>query len=67
MLFKKIGPFETVPRNINETEAVISRLCYIKDLILIKNIVVWFWNYLYASIDILFYIMFYIIYMMKKN
>ena len=67
MLFKKIGPFETVARNINETEAVISRLCYIKDLILIKNIVVWFWNYLYASIDILFYIMFYIIYMMKKN
>ena len=40
MLFKKIGPFETVARNINETEAVISRLCYIKDLILIKNIVV---------------------------
>ena len=67
MLFKKIGPFETVARNINETEAVISRLCYIKDLMLIKNIVVWFWNYLYASIDILFYIMFYIIYMMKKN
>ena len=67
MLFKKIGPFETVARNINGTEAVISRLCYIKDLILIKNIVVWFWNYLYASIDILFYIMFYIIYMMKKN
>ena len=67
MLFKKIGPFETVARNINETEAVISRLCYIKDLILIKNIVVWFWNYLYASIDILFYIMLYIIYMMKKN
>ena len=67
MLFKKIGPFETVARNINETEAVISRLCYIKDLILIKNLVVWFWNYLYASTDILFYIMFYIIYMMKKN
>ena len=67
MLFKKIGPFETVARSINETEAVISRLCYIEDLILIKNIVVWFWNYPYASIDILFYIMFYIIYMMKKN
>ena len=40
MLFKKIGPFETVARSINETEAVISRLCYIEDLILIKNIVV---------------------------
>ena len=31
-------------RNIYETGTVISGLCYIEDLIFLKNNIVWFWN-----------------------
>ena len=32
-------------RNVYETETITSGLCYVEDLVFLKNNIVWFWNY----------------------